>query len=91
MPIITENNIDEEEAKEWLSAKNTIDLLPGVPEKLSVVTTAEILSISEPTVARMVDDGQIQLNKPSLLAYINKNYLANRPLNLVQNTPDNPK
>ena len=53
MPIITENNIDEEEAKEWLSVKNTIDLLPGVPENLTVKDAAEILAVSELTIIRI--------------------------------------
>ncbi|MEE3313081.1 MAG: hypothetical protein VZR56_02865 [Treponema sp.] len=91
MPIITDNNIDEEEAEEWLSAKNTIDFLPGIPENLTVKDAAGILAVSELTIIRMVEDHQIQLNKQSILDYINQNYLVNRPLNLTQNSPDCPK
>lgn len=87
MQIITENDIDETAAKAYLTAGNDIELLPEVPDKLTVIAAAEILSVSEPTIIRMLEDGQIQLKKSAILAYLDHNYLANRPLNLTQNTP----
>ena len=87
MQIITENDIDETAAKAYLTAGNDIELLPEVPDNLTVIAAAEILSVSEPTIIRMLEDGQIQLKKSALLAYLDHNYLANRPLNLPQNTP----
>lgn len=87
MQIITENDIDETAAKAYLTAGNDIELLPEVPDNLTVIATAEILSVSEPTIIRMLEDGQIQLKKSAILAYLDHNYLANRPLNLPQNTP----
>ena len=87
MQIITENDIDEAAAKAYLTAGNDIELLPEVPDNLTVIAAAEILSVSEPTIVRMLEDGQIQLKKSAILAYLDHNYLANRPLNLPQNTP----
>jgi hypothetical protein len=87
MQIITENDIDETAAKAYLTAGNDIELLPEVPDNLTVIAAAEILSVSEPTIIRMLEDGQIQLKKSAILAYLDHNYLANRPLNLTQNTP----
>ena len=87
MQIITENDIDETAAKAYLTAGNDIELLPEVPDNLTVIAAAEILSVSEPTIIRMLEDGQIQLKKSAILAYLERNYLANRPLNLPQNTP----
>ncbi len=87
MQIITENNIDENAAKAYITAEKDIELLPGIPENLTVIAAAGILSVSEPTISRMLEDGQIQLKKSAILAYLNRNYLANRPLNLPQNTP----
>lgn len=87
MNIITETDIDEAAAKTYLTAENDIELLPEVPDDLPVIAAAEILSVSEPTIIRMLEDGQIQLKKSAILAYLDHNYLANRPLNLTQNTP----
>lgn len=87
MQIITENDIDETAVKAYLTAGNDIELLPEVPDNLTVIAAAEILSVSEPTIIRMLEDGQIQLKKSAILAYLDHNYLANRPLNLPQNTP----
>ena len=87
MNIITETDIDEAAAKAYLTAENGIELLPEVPDNLTVIAAAEILSVSEPTIIRMLEDGQIQLRKSAILAYLDHNYLANRPLNLPQNTP----
>lgn len=87
MQIITENNIDENAAKAYITAENDLELLPGIPENLTIIAAAEILSVSEPTISRMLEDGQIQLKKSAILAYLDHNYLANRPLNLPQNTP----
>ena len=87
MQIITENDIDETAAKAYLTAGNDVELLPEVPDNLTVIAAAEILSVSEPTIIRMLEDGQIQLKKSAILAYLDHNYLANRPLNLPQNTP----
>lgn len=87
MQIITENNIDEAAAKAYLTDGNDIELLPEVPDNLTVIAAAEILLVSEPTIVRMLEDGQIQLKKSAVLAYLDHNYLANRPLNLTQNTP----
>ena len=87
MNIITETDIDEAAAKAYLTAENDIELLPEVPDNLTVIAVAEILSVSEPTIIRMLEDGQIQLKKSAILAYLDHNYLANRPLNLPQNTP----
>ena len=87
MSIITENDIDEELAKEFLSTTYyDIDLLPGTPENLTVNQAASILNISEPTIERMVQDGQLELTKSFVMAYINNNYLADKPLNLEQKT-----
>lgn len=86
--IITDNEIDEELAEEWLKAAyGSIDLLPLIPEKLSEPMAAFALKVSEPTIRRMVQDGQIKLEKQAILNYINQKMLVNRPLNLTENTP----
>lgn len=87
MPIITETDIDETAAKTYFTAENDLNLLPEIPENLTIIAVAKILSVSEPTITRMLEDGQIQLKKSAILAYLDHNYLANRPLNLPQNTP----
>ncbi len=87
MNIITENDIDEPAAKAFITAEEDLELLPGIPKKITVIAAAEILSVSVPTISRMLEDGQIQLKKSAILAYLDHNYLANRPLNLPQNTP----
>lgn len=86
--IITDNEIDEELAEDWLKAAyGAIDLLPLTPEKLSEPMAAFVLKVSEPTIRRMVQDGQIKLEKQAILNYINQKMLVNRPLNLTENTP----
>ncbi len=91
MQIISEIDIDETSARAHISTERDIELLPAVPEKLTVSDAAGVLSVSEPTIIRMIDEGQIQLEKSAILDYIEQNYLANRPLNLTQNAPDCPK
>ena len=44
MQIITENNIDETAAKAYITAEKDLELLPGIPENLTVIAAAEILS-----------------------------------------------
>lgn len=91
MQIITENDIDERAAEDYITAENDLELLPEIPEKLTILTAAEILSVSEPTITRMLEDGEIQLKKSAILAYLARNYLVNRPLNLPQIDPNRPK
>lgn len=91
MNIITDNSIDEDEAKKFLKAENGLDLLPGIPMEFGISEAAEILSVSEPTIVRMLNDGQIQLNKTAIQNYISQNYLVNRPIPLSQNTPKHPE
>lgn len=86
--IIKDNEIDEELAEDWLKAAyGAIDLLPLIPEKLSEPMAAFVLKVSEPTIRRMVQDGQIKLEKQAILNYINQKMLVNRPLNLTENAP----
>ncbi len=91
MDIITENDIDEIAARDYLAANRGVELFPRIPENLTVSTAAKLLHVSEPTIERMVADGQIALTKTAITAYIERNYLANRPINLTQNTPNQPK
>ena len=88
MNIITENDIDESVIEDYFAAEKDLVLLPGIPEKLNVKTAAMVLSVSEPTIVRMVEDHQIELNRTSILDYIRHNYLVFRPLKLTQNTPN---
>lgn len=91
MDIITENDIDEIAARDYLAANRGVELFPRIPESLTVSTAAKLLYVSEPTIERMVADGQITLTKAAITTYIEQNYLANRPINLTQNTPNQPK
>lgn len=98
-PIITEDFIDEEQAKDYLEASyEGLDLLPKIPEKLSKTVAAAVLNVSEPTIQRMVQTNEIKLEKQSILAYIQAKMLVNRPLKLeitpqksLQIAPNNPK
>ena len=86
--IITDNEIDETLAADYFRASyGAIDLLPCIPEILTETQAAYILKVSEPTIRRMVQDGQIELQKQAILDYINKKMIVNRPLNLNQNKP----
>lgn len=97
--IITENYIDENNAKEYLEASyEGLDLLPKIPEKLSETVAAAVLNVSEATIQRMVKSKEIKLEKRSILAYIQAKMLVNRPLKLeitaqksLQIAPNNPK
>ena len=91
MDIITENDIDEIAARDYLAANRGVELFPRIPDDLTISTAAKLLHVSEPTIERMVADGQITLTKAAITTYIEKNYLANRPINLTQNTPNQPK
>ncbi len=84
MNIISDNDIDEDLAKQFFStAYDGINLLPQVPERLTKNLLAAILNVSEPTIERMVNEKQIALTKTAVEAYIKRNYLANRPINLA--------
>ena len=86
--IITDNEIDETLAVDYFRASyGAIDLLPCTPETLTETQAACILKVSEPTIRRMLQDGQIELQKQAILDYINKKMIVNRPLNLNQNKP----
>ena len=97
--IITENYIDETSAKDYLEASyEGLDLLPKIPEKLSETVAAAVLNVSEATIQRMVQSKEINLEKRSILAYIQAKMLVNRPLKLeitaqksLQIAPNNPK
>ena len=79
--IIQENYIDEEAARAFLNdCYNGLDLLPNIPSKISNEIAADVLNVSMPTIGRMVQDGQIELTRRSLLKYISDNMLCNRPV-----------
>ena len=80
--IIQENYIDEEAARAFLNdCYNGLDLLPNIPSKISNEIAANVLNVSMPTIERMVQDGQIELTRRSLLLkYISDNMLCNRPV-----------
>ncbi len=95
MNIISDNDIDEDLAKQFLSATyDGINLLPQVPERLTENLVAAILNVSEPTIKRMKEDKQIELTKSSILSYIRGNFLACRPLDMTSSanktTPNSP-
>lgn len=78
--IISNNDIDEEAAKAYLEKEKAIDLFPGISEHLSLSCVADILAVSEPTISRMIADGQIELNKISITKYCKEHYLVLRPV-----------
>ena len=86
--IITDNDIDETAARAYFDTENIIDFFPGVHEKLTAVDAAFLLSVSVPTITRMVEDKQICLTKESIKDYIKQNYKHLKPINLTQITPD---
>ncbi len=87
-PIITENEIDETAANNYINQEFSLDLLPKLPEKLTVLVAASVLSVSVPTIDRMVKDGQLKLTKSAVLSYLKANFLVKRPINLTQISPD---
>ena len=89
--IINDKDIDEIAARDYLAANRGVELFPRIPENITVYIAAKLLHVSEPTIERMVADGQITLTKAAITAYIERNYLANRPINLTQNTRNQPK
>lgn len=79
--IIQENYIDEQQARTFLNDfYRGIDLLPSVPEKLTREQAAAVLSVSLPTVDRMLSAKSIALTKQSILTYVMKNMVANSPV-----------
>ncbi|MBR6153561.1 MAG: hypothetical protein IKQ43_03905 [Treponema sp.] len=86
--IINENEIDESAARAYLDTEDDIDFFPGAREKLTAVDAAFLLSVSVPTITRMVEDKQICLTKESIKDYIKQNYKHLKPINLTQITPD---
>ena len=87
-PIITENDIDETAANDYINPEISLDLLPKLPEKLTVLDAAAVLSVSVPTIDRMVKEGQLKLTKTAILSYLKANFLVKRPINLTQISPD---
>ena len=87
-PIITETDIDEAATNDYINSEFSLDLLPKLPEKLTVLDAASVLSVSVPTIDRMVKDGQLKLTKSAILSYLKANFLVNRPINLTQISPD---
>ena len=81
--IITDSEFDEEAAKKFLFDNyKGIDLLPGIPEKLTENDAAFVLNVSQQTVERLCEDGEIQLSKKSILNYIFRHFLYLAPLDL---------
>lgn len=80
--IIQEDYIDEEATRAFLNDwYNGLDLLPNIPSRISNEIAANVLNVSMPTIGRMVQDGQIELTRRSLLLkYISDNMLCNRPV-----------
>ncbi|MBQ8708941.1 MAG: hypothetical protein IJ523_12730 [Succinivibrionaceae bacterium] len=90
-PIITEDFIDEEQAKAYLiTAENDLELLPCIPSEPGLSDAAAALGVSEPTVQRMLQDGQIKLQKRAILDYIMQKMLVNRPVKLAEPSPKSP-
>lgn len=90
--IVTASDIDTEAAEEFLqNPYKGIDLLPGIPEQMTVSIAAALLDVSEPTIKRMIEDKQITLRKSSILAYIQDKMLVNRPLKLEKNLKKKPQ
>lgn len=86
MDIIQDNYIDEEEARNFLqNLYSGIELLPGVPEKLTTQEAANVLNVSIPTVERMLSEGMLKLTKQNLIDLVLKNMLAEKPIEEEQN------
>ena len=64
----------------------SIDILPGVPDRLSVATAAFIMEVSEQTVMRMIQKGDLKqdesgsITKEGLVGYIQSHTLADVPV-----------
>lgn len=86
MDIIQDNYIDEEEARNFLkNLYSGIELLPGVPEKLTTKEAAFVLNVSIPTVERMISDGMLKLTKQNLIDLVMANMLAEKSIEEEQN------
>ncbi|MDR2663673.1 MAG: helix-turn-helix domain-containing protein [Treponema sp.] len=65
--------------------EDRFDLLPGVPETISLKDTASIFGVSPQTVERMIAKGDLALTpsgilKSELVAYISTHTLADLPV-----------
>lgn len=77
MDIIQDNYIDEEEARKFLqNLYSGVELLPGVPKKLSIEDAAAVLNVSIPTIERMIADDLLELSKDEIIKTIMENFLS---------------
>jgi hypothetical protein len=67
-------------------ADMSIDILPGIPDRFSLAAAAFILEISEQTVMRMIQKGDLKqdeggnITKDDLVGYIQSHTLADVPV-----------
>lgn len=87
---VSVNDIDASAANVYFETEKDFDYFPGTPEILSTKDAAFLLSVSEPTILRMIEDKQISLTKTSIMTYINQNFKYLKPLDLPQNIPNRP-
>ncbi len=84
-------NLDSDLIREAVSAESIgVDWLPGIPAILTREECAAVASVSLPTIDRLVQAGTLsEVNGPGsdsgilkrdLIAYIQANFLANRPI-----------
>jgi Holliday junction resolvasome RuvABC ATP-dependent DNA helicase subunit len=65
---------------------DSFDMLPGVPEAVSVANTAYILGVSKQTIERMIQSGILnktpegEVAKADLIQYISSHALADLPV-----------
>lgn len=92
--------LDHATCLDYLAGDYNFDLLPNTPPILSFDEAATILSISGPTLERLVSLGSLPavdapgeghlLLKSDLIKYIQNAFLCNLPVPDIEKSPNNP-
>ncbi|MDR2186365.1 MAG: hypothetical protein LBO80_11980 [Treponema sp.] len=75
-----------EQYPEEKPAEASIDILPGVPDRLSAAAAAFVMAVSEQTVIRMIDRGDLlpdmdgTILKDDLVNYVRSHTLSDVPV-----------
>lgn len=90
--------LDKEACLEFLKGNYDFDLLPLIPDMMSLSTAACVLDISLETLEKLVSHGQLpvvetpgdttKVRKTDLIKYIQTAFLCNEPLLITEISPN---
>ena len=91
--------LDKEACLEFLKGNYDFDLLPLIPDMMSLSTAACVLDISLATLEKLISLGQlptvkpqgdiIEIRKIDLIKYIQTAFLVNEPVLFTEISPNN--